>query len=67
MKYTVEFSQAAAKDLDRMFDFTLQRELDSATSGLGILPPAVQAIKDGIALSATSLFACRYLALPVLN
>jgi len=59
MKYTVEFSQAAAEDLDQLFDFALQRELDSATGDLDIPTRAVQATKDGIAFLATSPFACR--------
>ena len=28
MKYTVEFSAAAVEDLEQLFDFALQRELD---------------------------------------
>ena len=59
MKYTVEFSEAAADDLERLFDFALQRELDSATGDLDIPTRAVQAVKDGIAFLATSPFACR--------
>ena len=59
MKYTVRFSEAAAEDLDQLFDFALQRELDRATVDLDIPTRAVQAIKDGIAFFATSPFACR--------
>jgi hypothetical protein len=45
--------------LDQLFDFALQRELDSATGELDTTPPAVQATKDGIAFLATSPFGCR--------
>ena len=59
MKYRVEFSEAAAIDLEQLFDFALQRELDSATGDLDIPDRAVQAIKDGIAFLESSPFACR--------
>jgi plasmid stabilization system protein ParE len=59
MKYTVEFSEAAALDLEQLFDFVLQRELDSATGDLGIPERALQAIKQSMALLETSPFACR--------
>jgi len=59
MKYTVQFSEAAADDLERLFDFALQRELDSATGDLDIPERALQAIKTGIAFLASSPFACR--------
>jgi len=59
MKYTVEFSEAAAVDLEQLFDFALQRELDRETGDLNIPDKAVQAIKDGIGFLASSPFACR--------
>ena len=59
MKYTVEFSEAAAEDFDQLFDFALQRELDSETGDLDIPDRAVQAIKDGMAFLESSPFACR--------
>ena len=59
MKYTVEFSQAAAEDLEQLFDFALQRELDSETGDLDIPDRAVQAIKEGMASLESSPFACR--------
>ena len=49
MKYRVVFSEAAAQDLEQLFAFALQRELNSETGDLGIADRAVQAIKDGIA------------------
>jgi len=59
MTYTVKFSEAAAADLEQLFDFALQRELDSETGDLDIPDRAVQAIKDGMAFLAASPFACR--------
>ena len=59
MKYTVKFSEAAAVDLEQLFDFALQRELDSETGDLDIPDRAVQAIKEGLAFLASSPFACR--------
>lgn len=59
MTYKVEFSQAAAADLEQLFDFALQRELSSETGDLDIPGRAVQAIKDGMAFLASSPFACR--------
>jgi plasmid stabilization system protein ParE len=59
MKYRVVFSQAAAEDLEQLFDFALQRELDSETGDLNIPEKAVQAIKNGITFLTSSPFACR--------
>ena len=59
MRYTVEFSEAAAEDLEQLFDFALQRELDSETGDLDIPYKAVQAIKNGMAFLESSPFACR--------
>ena len=59
MKHTVEFSEAAALDLEHLFDFVLQRELDSETGDLDIPERALQAIKDSVAFLESSLFACR--------
>ena len=59
MKYRVVFSQAAAEDLEQLFDFALQRELDSETGDLNIPEKAVQAIKNGIAFLTSSPFLCR--------
>ena len=59
MKYRVVFSQAAAEDLEQLFDFALQRELDSETGDLNIPEKAVQAIRNGIAFLTSSPFLCR--------
>ena len=59
MTYRVVFSEAAALDLEQLFDFALQRELDSETGDLDIPQRALQSIKDSLAFLATSPFACR--------
>ena len=59
MHYTVQFSAAAAEDLQQLFDFVLQRELDSATGDLDTAARALQAIKNGIRFLESSPFACR--------
>ena len=59
MTYRVVFCEAAALDLEQLFDFALQRELDSETGDLDIPQRALQAIKDSVAFLATSPFACR--------
>lgn len=59
MTYRVEFSQAALEDLERLFDFALQRELDSETGDLDIPDRELQAIKNAIAFLQSFPFACR--------
>jgi plasmid stabilization system protein ParE len=61
MIYTVQFSAAADGDLERLFDFMLQRELDSAAGDLDVPERALQAIKEGIGFLKSSPFACRKL------
>jgi plasmid stabilization system protein ParE len=62
MIYTAQFSAAAEEDLERLFDFILQRELESAAGFSDIPERALQAIKEGIGFLRTSPFACRKLA-----
>jgi hypothetical protein len=57
MSYQVAFSEASAQDLEQLFDFALQRELDSETGDLDIPDKAIQSIKDGVAFLETSPFA----------
>ena len=59
MTYRVLFSEAAAQDLEQLFDFALQRELESETGDLDNPDRAVQAIKNGIGFLTVSPFACR--------
>jgi plasmid stabilization system protein ParE len=59
MAFKVSFSEAAAQDLEELFNFALQRELDRETGDLDIPVRALQAIRDGIGFLQTSTFACR--------
>jgi plasmid stabilization system protein ParE len=59
MKYRVAFSPAALDDLERLYDFALQREPDSETGDLDIPDRALQAIRNGIAFLQSFPFACR--------
>ena len=59
MTFKVEFSLAALADLERLFDFLLQRELDSASGDLDLPDRALKAIRDGLAFLSSSPFACR--------
>jgi len=59
MVYTVQFSAAAEADLERLFDFILQRELDSASGDLDVAERALKSIRDGIDLLRSSPFTCR--------
>lgn len=59
MKYSVAFSEEAADDLQQLFDFALQRELDSETGDLEIPARAIQAIKNAIAFLSIAPFTCR--------
>jgi plasmid stabilization system protein ParE len=59
MNFTVQFSAAANEDLQRIFDYLIQRELDSPTGDLEIPEKARHAIHAGVGLLRTSPFACR--------
>ncbi len=59
MSYEVRFSNAAREDLEQLFDFALQREMESETGDLDIPERALQAIKEGIGFLGSSPFACR--------
>lgn len=59
MRYSVEFSPSAQADLERLFDFLVQRELDSASGDLSLPERALDAIQAGVAFLKASPFACR--------
>ena len=59
MHYTVVFSAAAEEDLQRLFDFVLERELERESGDLRIAQKALDAIRDGIRFLESSPFACR--------
>lgn len=59
MTFKVIFSEAAAQDLEELFDFALPRELDSDTGDLDVPARALQAIQDGMGFLEVTPFACR--------
>ena len=58
MSYRVRFTQGAFDDLQRLFDFVLERELER-DGDLEIADRAIQAIEAGIAALRFSPFTCR--------
>ena len=59
MTFQVQFTRTAQEDLERLFDFIIERELASATGDLGIADRALEAIRAGIQVLQTSPFTCR--------
>lgn len=59
MKYQVVFSRAADEDLERLFDFALQRALETESGDLTLPERALEAIKHAIVFLSNSPFACR--------
>ena len=57
--FKVIFSAQAAEDLERLFDFLLERELDSETGDLEAPTRAIEAIRSAVRLLEHSPFACR--------
>jgi plasmid stabilization system protein ParE len=49
----------AAQDLERLFDFVLERELQSASGDLRLAEQALQAIRDGLRTLELTPFSCR--------
>lgn len=58
MSYAVRFSQEARDDLNRLYDFVLEREL-TRQGDLGIAERALQAIEAALVTLAFSPFTCR--------
>lgn len=59
MSYRVRLTREAEQDLQRLFEFTLQRELQSETGDLDLAERALQALRAGLATLASSPFTCR--------
>lgn len=59
MSFRVRLTREAAADLDRLFDFVLQRELTRDTSDLALAEQAIAAIRAGFETLRTSPFTCR--------
>ncbi len=59
MNFRVRLTREAAEDLEQLFDFVLERELQRNDGDLELAKRALQAIKDGIAILRTTPFTCR--------
>lgn len=57
--FKVSFSAKAVADLERLFDFLLERELGSETGNLELPARAIAAIRSAVRLLEHSPFACR--------
>lgn len=58
MSYHVRFTQHATDDLERLYDFIIEREL-SRGGDLAIAERALDAIRNAIAMLSFSPFTCR--------
>jgi plasmid stabilization system protein ParE len=59
VSFRVRLTREAEADLDRLFDFVLERELDRDGGDLSLAEQAVVAIRAGVATLKTSPFTCR--------
>lgn len=58
MSYAIRLTRQAAEDLERRYDFVLERELDR-NGDLALASRALEAIEHGISALAFSPFTCR--------
>ena len=58
-RYTVRLTPEAQDDLERLFDFVLERELSSHTGQPERAEQALEAIRDGLRLLERFPFTCR--------
>ena len=61
MSFRVRLTREAEADLERLFDFVLERELMRADGDLKLAEQAITAIRAGVATLNTSPFTCRKL------
>ena len=59
MNFGVRLTRNAEADLERLFDFVLERELGRAGGDLELAEEALAAIRAGVATLKTSPFTCR--------
>ena len=59
MSFRVRLTRDAQADLERLFDFVLERELDREGGDLTLAEQALEAIRAGFATLGTSPFTCR--------
>jgi len=57
--FRVRLTRDAAADLERLFDFVLDRELDRAGGDLQLAELALAAIRAGVSTLRSSPFTCR--------
>lgn len=59
MSFRVRLTREAADDLERLFDFVIEREMQRDGGDLALAERALQAIRDGIATLRSNPFTCR--------
>ena len=59
MTFRVRLTRAAEADLERLFDFVLEREMARDGGDLGLAEQAIAAIRAGFATLKSSPFTCR--------
>ena len=59
MSFRVRLTRDAEADLDRLFDFVIERELAREGGDLTLAEQAVAALRAGIATLKSSPFTCR--------
>jgi len=57
--FRVRLTREAEADLDRLFDFVLERELDREGGDLGLAEQALASIRAGFEMLKISPFTCR--------
>lgn len=59
MNFHVRLTREAEADLERLFDFILERELSRDGGDFGLAERALAAVRAGFAILETSPFTCR--------
>ena len=59
MSFRVRLTREAEADLERLFDFVIEREIGRAVADLALTEQALDAIRAGFATLETSPFTCR--------
>lgn len=59
MSFRIRLTREAQADLERLFDFVIERELDREGGDLKLAEQALEAIRAGFATLQTSPFTCR--------
>lgn len=59
MSFRVRLTRGAEADLERLFDFVLERELARESGNFDLVTQAIDALRSGIAALRASPFSCR--------